>query len=86
MREIGIDFVLDGWYAIYGPAGMDPAQVAELNANLEAALKKPEIIERFATIGLSAAPSTPGQLVEIQAGEREEWGRIVQETGFKPLD
>lgn len=86
MKEVGIDFVLDGWYAIYGPAGMGPAQVQALNANLAEALAQPEMTERFAGIGLTAASSTPEALAAIMAQERETWRQIVAETEFKPLD
>ena len=86
MKEVGIDFVLDGWYGVYGPAGMAADQVQALNGNLSAALAKPELKERFASIGLTAAASTSGELSAIMADEREAWRKIVAETGFKPLD
>ncbi len=86
MEEVGIDFVLDGWFAVYGPAGMDDAVVDKLNAAMREALERPEVIKRFAEMGLNAAPTTSQELADIQANEREVWREIVEETGFKPLD
>lgn len=86
MKEVGIDFVLDGWYAVYGPAGMEAAKVDTLNAAIRKALEDKDVIERFATIGLVAAPSTPAELSKIMVDESKVWGELVKETGFKPLD
>ncbi len=86
MEEVGIDFALDGWFAVYGPAGMDDAVVAELNAAMREALENPDVIERLATMGLQAAPTTPEELARIQADEREVWREVVAETNFKPID
>lgn len=86
LNEVGIDYTLDGWYAVYGPAGMDPEAVKRLNAAIQEALQKPELIERFAAIGLKAAGSTPEELNRIREEETAMWRAAVDQTGFKPLD
>jgi len=86
LKEVGIDYVLDGWYAVYGPAGMNPEDVQRLNTALQKALQNEDVIKRFAAVGLIAAGSTPEELVDIQKAESDVWRQAVEETGFKPLE
>ncbi|MGE4336463.1 MAG: Bug family tripartite tricarboxylate transporter substrate binding protein [Pigmentiphaga sp.] len=85
MREVGIDYSLDGWYALFGPAGMDPKLVESLNANVVKAMSEPSVVERLGTLALVAAPGSPTELTELVERERAEWAELVRETGFKPL-
>lgn len=86
LREVGIDYTLTGWYAMYGPAGMDPALVQELNSALSKILKKPTVVEKLANLGLAAASTTPEGLTAIQRDEDAVWEQVIKDTGFKPLD
>ncbi len=85
MREIGIDFTLDGWFAVFGPANMDPARVEQLNQQITQAILDPSVKQRLAELGLNADPTTPEALAEQVEKERALWAEIVRETGFKPL-
>lgn len=85
MRELGIDVTLDGWYALFGPAGMDPALVKSLHANVVKALNEPSVVERLATLALESSPGTPDELRDLVERERGMWAEVVRDTGFKPL-
>lgn len=86
LREIGIDYDLTGWYAMYGPAGMDAALAGELNQALQQILREPDVVQTLAGLGLAAAPTTPEELTRIQREEDAMWQQVVRETGFTPLD
>lgn len=85
MKEIGIDFSLDGWYALFGPAGMDAATVQALHANVVQAMNNPGVVERLAMLALESSPGTPEELRNLVETERGMWAEVVRETGFKPL-
>lgn len=83
-REIGIDYVLPGWYGLYGPAGMPPAVVAGLEQALSRALQRPELQESFRKMGLVCAPANGPALQAAQASELAMWKPVVQASGFQP--
>ncbi|SCU74612.1 Candidate extracytoplasmic binding receptor [Cupriavidus necator] len=83
-REIGIDYVLPGWYGLYGPAGMQPALVAGLEQAVIRALERPELQESFRKMGLVSAPANGRALQAAQASELAMWKPVVQASGFKP--
>lgn len=86
LKEQGVDFELDGWYAVYGPAGMDPAKVTTLTQAIQEALALETLQRRYADVGLTAAYASPDELRKLMSKELAMWGEVVKETGFKPLD
>ena len=68
---------------VYGPAGTPPAIVSRLNQELIAVLAKAEVRERFATLGVRALGSTPGELAAIVKADTAKWGRIIKEAGIR---
>lgn len=86
LKEQGVDFELDGWYAVYGPADMEPAKVASLTQAIKEALAMEDLQRRYADVGLTAAYRSPDELRELMSNELNMWGEVVKETGFKPLD
>lgn len=43
LGEAGIPFDTVGWYAVFGPAGLDPAVAGRLNAAINAAMAQPDL-------------------------------------------
>ena len=84
LRELGIDFTLDGWYGIYAPAATPPERVQALTAALKAgasALREP-----LAKIGLREAVSDGSALAQVQKAELAFWEPLVKASGFTPED
>lgn len=84
LRELGIDLQVTGWTGLYGPAGMNPAQVETLNRAVQAALATEALKQKFAGLGLVASGGGPQALHQLQGDERRMWGPIVQAAGFTP--
>ena len=83
-REQGHDLTSTSWFGLSGPAGMPPALVERLNAELRTILATPDLRARFAELG-----GTPGQLSAAEYTEhvRREiafWAPIVRASGAQP--
>ncbi|MEJ6783141.1 tripartite tricarboxylate transporter substrate-binding protein [Aminobacter sp. Piv2-1] len=76
--EIGI------WHGLYAPKGT-PAEVTErLSKSLQAALKDPNVIARFAELGTTPSPeadATPAALKAKLEGEIARWKPIIEAAG-----
>jgi len=71
------------WAALYGPAGLPAAQVTRLHAAADAALRRPELRQRFDTLVARALPSTPQGLATYQARDYARWGKVVPTAGIR---
>jgi tripartite-type tricarboxylate transporter receptor subunit TctC len=77
-------FDVTAWFAIVGPAGIPKDVVNKLSAVTMSALKKPDIKEKLAVIGLSPMPLGPDQLQAFIATEITKWTRLVKEANIQP--
>jgi tripartite-type tricarboxylate transporter receptor subunit TctC len=59
--------------------------VARLNKEVNALLKRPDVIEKLQSYGYSPEGSTPERLLEINRADLELWRRLVKEAGI-PLE
>ncbi len=84
LKESGIDLVVDGWYGIYGPAGMADAPWQALTRALEAAItKQADFFHKNAMRGAYLKPEALAQLQRTEAALWEPW---VKASGFKAED
>jgi tripartite-type tricarboxylate transporter receptor subunit TctC len=72
------------WQGIVAPAGTPPAIVAKLNAAVHKVMASPAVKEQLAKQGVEASPSTPGQLAQYAAQERQRWIDVAKKAGVKP--
>jgi tripartite-type tricarboxylate transporter receptor subunit TctC len=84
MVEAGFrDFVIEGWYGVFAPA-RTPRPIAErLSAEINKALRHPESMERWKTLGFDPIGSSPDALAERQRGDLDYWRRMIEFTGVK---
>ena len=84
LKESGIDLVVDGWYGIYGPAGMADAPWQALTRALEVAItKQADFFHKNAMRGAYLKPEALAQLQRTEAAQWEPW---VKASGFKAED
>lgn len=86
LREIGIDFALSGWYAMFAPKGTSPERVAQLSQAFGTILEDEDVVERLSLIGLDAQYASAEELAAVQRQESEMWAKVVKEMEFPPLD
>jgi tripartite-type tricarboxylate transporter receptor subunit TctC len=76
-------FEIDTWWGLVGPAGMAPELVARLNQVATAALRSPELVERFAKLYAQPVTSTPESFGAFMAAERVKYEKLVRASGAR---
>lgn len=84
MIEAGLPgFEVTGWYMLIAPAGVPAEVMTMLNAQVNSAIRDPEVGAKLAAQGVEW---TGGSLASADAflrGEMARWGKIAKETGMK---
>ncbi len=84
MVEAGFkDFVIEGWYGVFAPARTPRAIAERLSAEINKALRHPDSMERWKTLGFDPIGSSPDALAERQRGDLDYWRRMIEFTGVK---
>lgn len=73
-----------GWHGIVAPAGLDSALAAKLSAAGRAALRKPEVAERLAGLGVDPLDEAPEALGQRIRADAERWAAVVRRGGIRP--
>ena len=82
LDESGVrGFEASDWKAVVGPAGMPADVVRRLNEAVNAALARPEMVERLRSEGGVPLPMTPEKFKEFLAAENRRWGEAVRVSG-----
>jgi tripartite-type tricarboxylate transporter receptor subunit TctC len=72
----------EGWHGVYAPAGTPPPVIDRLSAAIVAAVRTPDLREKFAGLGLEPTGTTPEALASIMADDIKRWRPIVKAAGF----
>ena len=73
----------DNWYGLVAPIATPPEILKRIHAAAMAALQSPAVVEQFAKVSGTAAPSTPEEYSVFLAAEQAKWGAIIRAIGFK---
>ena len=84
LKEAGINMTADGYFGLYGPAGIPAATVQRIDLAIAEALKMPDVQERIQALGLLPAYLGPSALRALQADQYKRWEQPVKASGFKP--
>jgi tripartite-type tricarboxylate transporter receptor subunit TctC len=86
MQESGLkDFEVGIWHGLWAPAGTPKPAIDKLVAALQAALKDPNVISKFAELGtepVEAARATPAALDAHLKSEIAKWAPIIKKAGI----
>lgn len=69
---------VDLWYGLLTTAGVSPAIVAKLNAEVNEILREPALVETLRTQGLVAVGGTPTDFAKLIAADLAKWGAVVK--------
>ncbi len=75
-------FVIQGWNALFAPAGTPPPVVARLSDAVRVAIEEPGFRERLAGMYLDARYQSPQQLAASERETRAFYQRVVTELGI----
>ena len=82
--EAGMPEVVVGtWYGLLAPAGVKPAIIERLNAEVAKVMNTPETKNKLAQIGQDVATSTPAEFGKFVRAEYEKWGRVIKEADIR---
>lgn len=85
LDELGLkDFELSAWHGMWAPKGTPKPIVGELSKALQAAIKDPTVIQRFADLGavpVQEGDATPAALQAQLKFEMDRWGPIIKAAG-----
>jgi tripartite-type tricarboxylate transporter receptor subunit TctC len=76
-------FEVSNWIGLFGPAGMPPAIVTRLNAEIQKIMRSPEIQKRLESEGAKFIPMTPEQFAGFQKAELAKWAKTVKDANIK---
>jgi tripartite-type tricarboxylate transporter receptor subunit TctC len=70
--------------ALLGPAGMPRDIVDRLQAEVAKASRSPDVLQKFAELGITVTAATPAELADYMKAETAKWARIIRAAGIKP--
>ncbi|MPT39521.1 MAG: tripartite tricarboxylate transporter substrate binding protein [Achromobacter sp.] len=81
VQEQGLrDFDVTAWFALFGPAKMDPAIVAKLEKAIASLKTNKDFLEALAFMGAQPQLSDGKALQELIEMERDRWPKLLQEA------
>jgi tripartite-type tricarboxylate transporter receptor subunit TctC len=76
-------FETTNWSGLVAPARTPEGIVAQLNAQSDAALKRPELTQRLALDGSVPFPGSAAEFAAFMRVERAKWGAAVKDAGVR---
>ncbi|VTU13295.1 Argininosuccinate lyase [Variovorax sp. SRS16] len=84
LAEVGVPHTeVFAFQGILGPAGLSPAVVNRLNADLNRAFGAPAVQKHFNDFGMEAMPGSPEQFAALSRAESQRWGPIIKAANIK---
>lgn len=77
----GFDMV--NWWGLFVPAGTPQPVIGRLNAELVKIMRAPDVVERFAGLGVESLSSTPDELTALVKAEIASFGKLIKAAGIK---
>lgn len=79
VAELGYPgFEVRSWYGLLAPAKTPPAIVQRLQQEIAGVLRRPDVLERFASDGIEPGGITPEEFTAFVAAEIKRWGGVVR--------
>ena len=84
MVEQGLPgYLVEGWFAVIGPAKLPAADVARINAAFVAAFATPEVSDIMAKQGNTINVSTPEYAAQFFRTEMTKYAKLVKKAGIE---
>jgi tripartite-type tricarboxylate transporter receptor subunit TctC len=71
------------WFGFFAPVGTPPDVINKLNVALNRAMASAEVVERFAHLGMAAAPNSAAEFGAFLKAEVPKWAAVVKSSGAK---
>jgi tripartite-type tricarboxylate transporter receptor subunit TctC len=85
MVEQGLpDYIVEGWFAVVGPAKMAPADVKRIHDAFAAGFASPDVVDAMARQGNTINVSTPEHAAQFFRSELAKYAKLVKQAGVEP--
>jgi len=75
------DLIVATWFGLLVPAKTPPAVVQRINAEIMKAMRDPDVLARYATMGVDpVAPHSPEAFGKFLQGEVDRWGKVIRDA------
>ncbi len=71
------------WFGYLAPAGTPAEIVNKLNAEINAALKNPEVQKKLVALGAELDPGTPQAFGKYLEADMNRWAAVIKKAGIK---
>ena len=79
MIESGVPgYVVTQWHGLLAPRGTPRPVIDRLHQEIVKAVKRPEVVQRFALDGTEGIASSPGEFAAHLRSEREQWTKVAK--------
>lgn len=75
------NFVISPWFGLFGPKGMPPAVVRQINDDVNKILQDKDTLVKFATLGAEPYASTPQAFGAVLHDDIQRWAAVVKTSG-----
>lgn len=83
-EEAGLNgMIVQGFYALIAPQKTPQATVERLTAEINKAMRTPEVVKSLVADGAEPAPGSPAELAAHIKAETERWSKVVRANGLK---
>ncbi len=87
VRESGVPelrgFEASGWFGVYGPPGLPPAQVQRLNAALNKVMAQADLRRTLEQAGATVLGGTPEAFAEHNRSEVNRWSALIRQLNVR---
>ncbi|MFL5333625.1 MAG: Bug family tripartite tricarboxylate transporter substrate binding protein [Geminicoccaceae bacterium] len=73
-----------GWHGVVAPVGTDPAIITTLNAAVQEALERPDVVARLTALGVEPVAETPERLAAAIRSDAARWGAVIRRVRITP--
>ena len=70
-------------FGLIAPAGLPPAVLAKINAEVTRIIKAPEMQKKLASQGVLPIASTPGEFTAVIKTEQAKWAEVIKAANIK---
>jgi tripartite-type tricarboxylate transporter receptor subunit TctC len=74
---------VNAWYGVFAPAGTPQAVIERLNAEINEALKLPDVRDKLQGAGLDVLGGTPQVLADFVRVDHQRYGALARELNIK---
>ena len=71
------------WFGLYGPRGLPPQLAQRINDEVNQLLRSPEMVARFAALGIEPGKGTPADFAAMVAADTARWSLLAKEINLK---